>query len=194
MAVHIFRREATYYWRRRTPIALAKVICRPHVFMSLRTTSLALARRLASKLDGIFEDAAMLAEEARFDLSQDQLDGMLRSVVTTHLGKLERVAAAAKSFEGFDPDRARVEDNRARWAYRLLDAQGAFAVVRPADRANMLAEGMSEGDIEAVVDHLAMLRINEMVPTKPHILRRMLDQVDAQPNAMNMSQTQSIYF
>ncbi|QOZ66552.1 hypothetical protein WN72_09325 [Bradyrhizobium arachidis] len=73
--------------------------------MSLRTTSLVLARRLASKLDGIFEDAAMLAEEARLDLSQAQLDGMLRSVVTKHLGKLERVAAAAKSFEGFDPDK-----------------------------------------------------------------------------------------
>jgi hypothetical protein len=124
MAVHIFRREATYYWRRRTPIALAKILGRPHVFMSLRTTSLALARRLASKLDAIFEDAVMLAEEANFHLSQAQLDGMLRSVVTTHLGKLERVAAAAKSFEDFDPHRAKMEDKRALWAYRLLDAQG----------------------------------------------------------------------
>jgi integrase len=194
MAVHIFRREATYYWRRRTPIALAKILGRPHVFMSLRTTSLTLARRLASKLDAIFEDAVMLAEEARFGLSQAQLDGMLRSVVTTHLGKLERVAAAAKSFEGFDPDRATADDERALWTYRLLDGQGASAAVRPGDRANMLADGMSEADIEAVIDHLAMLRINEMVPTKPHVLRRLLDHVDAQPNAMNMAQTQSIYF
>ena len=39
MAVHIFRREATYYWRRRTRHALANFLGRPHVFMSLRTTS-----------------------------------------------------------------------------------------------------------------------------------------------------------
>ncbi len=162
--------------------------------MSLRTTKLSVARRLANKLDAIFEDAAMLAEEAKFDLTQAQLDGMLRSVVTTHLGKLERIAATAKSFEGFDPDRAIADDKRVLWVYRLLDAQGSFAVVRPADRAIMLADGMSAGDVEAVVDHLAMLRVNELVPTKTHILRRLLDQVDAQPNAMNLSQTQSVYF
>lgn len=194
MAVHIFRREATYYWRRRTPITLANVLSRPHVFMSLRTTRLPVARRLAHKLDAIFEDAAMLAEEDRFDLTQAQLDWMLRSVVTSHLGKLERVAATAKNFEGFDPSRAMADDKRALWTYRLLDAQGAFAAVRPADRANMLADGMSAGDVEAVVDHLAMLRVNELVPTKPHKLHRLLDQVDAQPNAMNLAQTQSVYF
>ena len=120
MAVHIFRREATYYWRRRTPIALAKVCRHKHVFMSLRTTSLPRARRLASKLDAIIEDAAMLAEEANFDLSQAQLDGMLRSVVTAHLGKLERSAAAAKSFQGFDAAEAVADDKRALWTYRLL--------------------------------------------------------------------------
>src|SRR5215207_615639 len=39
MAVHIFRREATYHWRRRTRHALANFLGRPHVFVSLRTTS-----------------------------------------------------------------------------------------------------------------------------------------------------------
>jgi hypothetical protein len=53
MAVHIFRREATYYWRRRTPRALANFMSRPHVFMSLRTTSPVMARRLATQLDAI---------------------------------------------------------------------------------------------------------------------------------------------
>ncbi len=194
MAVHIFRREATYYWRRRTPSALAKILGRPHVFMSLRTTTLPLARRLANKLDAIFEDAIMLAEETDLRLSQAQLEGMLRSVVTTHLGKLERGAAVAKSFEGFDVASERAADRRAFWTYRLLDAQGFGAIVHPQDRAEMAADGMSEGDIEAVIDHLAMLRTNELVPTKPHVLRRLLDQVHAQPNAVNIAQTQSIYF
>jgi hypothetical protein len=194
MVFHIIRREATYYWRRRVPRALPSVLERPHVFLSLRTTSLPVARRLANKLDAIFEDAMMLAEEASLQLSAAQLDGMLHSVVTSHLGKLERVAAAAKSFEDFDASRARVDDKRAFWAYKLLDAQGFCAIVRPEDRAEMTAEGMGEGDIEAVTDHLAMLRTNELVPTKPHILRRLLDHVHAQPNAMNMALTQSIYF
>lgn len=194
MVFHIIRREATYYWRRRVPRALASVLERPHVFLSLRTTSLPVARRLANKLDAIFEDAMMLAEEASLQLSAAHLDGMLHSVVTTHLGKLERVAAVAKSFEDFDTSRARVDDKRAFWTYKLLDAQGFSAIVRPEDRAAMTAGGMGEGDIEAVTDHLAMLRTNELVPTKPHILRRLPDHVHAQPNAMNMALTQSIYF
>lgn len=194
MVFHIIRREATYYWRRRVPRALASVLERPHVFLSLRTTSLPVARRLANKLDAIFEDAIMLAKEASLQLSAAQLDGMLHSVVNPHLGKLEQVAAAAKSFEGFNAGRARVDDKRAFWTYKLLDAQGFCAIVRPEDRTEMTADGMGESDIEAVTDHLAMLRTNELVPTKPHILLRLLDQVHAQPNAINIALTQSIYF
>jgi hypothetical protein len=194
MVFHIIRRAATYYWRRRVPRALAKILERPHVFLSLRTTSLPVARRLANKLDAIFEDAIMLSEEPTARLSAIQLDGMLRSVVTTHLGKLDRVAAMAKSFEGFDAGLARTDDRRAFWAYRLLDAQGFCAVVRAQDRAEMAADGMNEHDIEAVVDHLAMLRINELVPTKPHILRGLLEQVKAEPNAVNVAFAQSTNF
>jgi hypothetical protein len=68
MAVHIFRREATYYWRRRTPRSLAICLGRPHLFMSLRTTSPVMGRRLTTQLDAILEDAAMLAENAELDL------------------------------------------------------------------------------------------------------------------------------
>jgi hypothetical protein len=110
MAVHIFRRDATYYWRRRTPGLLAKRLGRPHVFMSLRTTSPVLARRLATQLDAILEDAAMLAENADLRLSRSQIETMLCAVVEGHLTKLERVALAAKSAPGFDVDQARRDD------------------------------------------------------------------------------------
>ena len=80
------------------------------------------------------------------------------------------------------------------WTYTLLDAQGATAVVRPEDRIRMAADGLSEADIEAVQDHLAMLRINELVPTKHHILRQMIDGVEAAPTAMNVSVAQGTYF
>src|SRR5262245_58040613 len=43
---------------------------------------------------------------------------------------------------------------------------GVTAVVRAEDRVRMAADGLSEADIEAVRNHLAMLRINELVLTK----------------------------
>lgn len=191
MAVHIFRREATYYWRRRTPIALATYFDRPHLLMSLRTTSPAIARRLAARLDTIVEDAAMLAEND-LQLSKAQLEAMLAAVVDRHLAKLERVAAAAKSSLSFDIEQARADDKRALWAYTLLDARGFTAVVRPEDRAQMAAAELSEADIDAVQDHLAMLRINELVPTRTHILEKLIEGAKGHPNAMNMAQ--GIYF
>ena len=145
MAVHIFRREATYYWRRRTPRALAICLNRPHLFLSLRTTSPVMARRLATQLDAILEDAAMLAENADLHLSRYQIETMLAAVVERHLTKLERVALAAKSAPGFDVDQARSDDQRALWTYTLLDAQGAAAVVRQEDRSRMISDGLSDG-------------------------------------------------
>jgi hypothetical protein len=122
MAVHIFRRDATYCWRRRTPRALAIFTGRPHLFMCLRTTSPAMARRLAAQLDATLEDAAMLAENANAPLSSGQVDAMLRAVVGRHLTKLERIAFAAKSAPGFDVHQARSDDKRALGTYTLLDA------------------------------------------------------------------------
>jgi hypothetical protein len=192
MAVHIFRREATYYWRRRTPRALAKVLDRPHLFMSLRTTSPAMARRLATKLDTILEDAAMLAENA--DLSRSQIETMLGAVVERHLAKLDRVALAAKSAPGFDVDQARSDDKRALWTYALLDAQGPAATVRLEDGIRMIADGLSDADIQAVQRHLIMLRQNHLIPTKEHVLRQMIEGVQAAPTAMNVSVAQGTYF
>jgi integrase len=193
MGFHIFRRQATYYWRRRTPAVLANCLVRPHVFLSLKTTSRTTARRLAAQLDLVLEDAAMLADTADLHLSRSQIDAMLHAVVDAHLVKLERVALAAKSGPGFDLERSKCDDKRAFWAYTLLDAQGTTAVVRAEDRVRMAADGLSEVDIEAVIDHLAVLRINEMIPTKHHILKRMLQAVTAPPTAMNIDVAQGTY-
>lgn len=194
MAFHIFRRDAVYYWRRRPPRALANLLDRTHLFLSLKTTSHVVARRLAAQLDLILEDAAMLADSADPHLSGSQIETMLRGIVDGHLSKLDRVAFAAKCAPGFDPERAKREDKRAFWTYALLDAQGFTAVVRAEDRLDMSADGLSDADIEAVQDHLAMLRINDLVPTNHHILRRMIEGVQAVPTAMNMDVAQGIYF
>ncbi|WP_312016234.1 DUF6538 domain-containing protein [Bradyrhizobium vignae] len=193
MAFHIFRREAVYYWRRRTPRALAIRFGRPHVSMSLRTTSRLAARRLATQLNLTLDDIAMFADGADPHLTRSQIETMLHAVVDRHLAKLDRVALAAKSGPGFDVAQAKAYDKRAYWAYALLDAQGVTAVVRDEDRERMAADGLSELDIEAVQDHLAMLRVNELVPTKHYILRGMIEGVAAKPTAMNLAVAQGTY-
>jgi hypothetical protein len=110
---------------------------------------------------------------------------MLCAVVERHLTKLERVALAAKSAPGIEFDQARSDDKRALWTFTLLDAQGAAAAVRPEERIRIAADELSEADIEAVQRQLTMLRKNDLVPTKHHVLRQMIDGVEAVPNAMN---------
>ncbi|OSI20530.1 DUF6538 domain-containing protein [Bradyrhizobium canariense] len=193
MAFHIFRRQAVYYWRRRTPSPLANCLGRPHVSISLRTTSRAAALRLATQLNLVLDDVAMLADGADLDLSGSQIETMLHVVVHRQLAKLDRVALAAKGSPEFDLDQARTDDKKAFWAYALLDAQGITAVVRGEDRRRMAEDGLSEADVEAVQDHLAMLRVNELIPTKHHILRTMIEGVAAIPSAMNIAVAQGTY-
>jgi hypothetical protein len=123
MAVHIFRREATYYWRRRTPRALANCLNRPHLFMSLRTTNPVMARRPAIQLDSVLEDAAMLAEQTDLHLSRSQIETMLSAVVERQLTKLERVALAAKNGFGFDVHQAATAFYRAIISHRITAFQ-----------------------------------------------------------------------
>jgi hypothetical protein len=138
-----------------------------------------MARRLATQLDSILEDAAMLAEHNDVQLSRSQIETMLHAVVERQLSKLDLVALAAKNSAGFDVDQAKSDDKRALWTYTLLDAQGANAAVRPEDRLAMVADGFSEADIEAVQRHLRMLRDNDLIPTKHHVLRQMIKGVEA---------------
>jgi hypothetical protein len=194
MAFHIFRRQAVYYWRRRTPRALASVLGRQHLSMSLQTTNRAAARRLATQVNLFLDDVAMLADGTDPQLSRSQIETMLHAVVEKQVAKLDQVALAAKNAPGFDVDQARSDDRRALWTFTLLDAQGHGATVRLEDRDRMIAEGLSEADIEAVKRHLIMLRDNDMVPTKYHVLRQMIEGVQAVPTAKNMDVAQGTYF
>lgn len=194
MAFHIFRREAVYYWRRRTPRALASLFGRPHLSMSLKTTNRAAACRLATQANLFLDDVVMLADGADFRLTRSQIETMLHAVVDKNVAKLDLVALVTKNAPGFDVDQARADDRRALWTYTLLDAQGHAAAVRPDDRDRMIAEGLSEADIEAVKRHLAMLRASYMVPMKYDYLRRMIEGVQGVPTAMNMDVAQGTYF
>jgi integrase len=191
---HLYRRKALYYWRRRLPPTLRNWFHKRHLFLSLRTADPIYGRRLVVLLDAKLEEIVTAFEQSAMHLTPPQVDGLLRDVVTTHLHKLERLAAAAKSFPEFDAARAERDDRRAAWSYRLLHAQGTSAVVRPLDEQQMSADGMTAVDIAAVQDHLAMLRINNLVPTRHGILRNLLDASGAPANAMNLATAQDVYF
>ncbi len=192
LAPHLVRRGAVYYWRRRLPRRLAACRNRRHVFMSLKTCSADRARSIAAQLDAAFAEIAMLAE-TNF-LSAPQLDAMLRAVIATHSAKLDRVAAAAKTAPYFDAGEAARMDLRVGWAYRLLDAQGADAVVRPQDRTAMMAAGLTEQDATFVDKHLDVLRVNRLVPTTRAKLEALVAGLGATPTAINLATAQGVYF
>jgi hypothetical protein len=104
------------------------------------------------------------------------------------------LSAAAKSFANFDASQAERDDRRAAWAYRLLHAQGAGAVVRPSDEREMSADGLTTSDIAAIQDHLALLRTNNLVPTRHGILQNLLVANGAPANASNLALAQNVYF
>ncbi|MEY9350305.1 MULTISPECIES: DUF6538 domain-containing protein [Bradyrhizobium] len=193
-ATHLYRRKAMYYWRRRLPNALASWFHKRHLFLSLQTPDPNYARRLVVLLDAKLEEVVTAFEHSEMHLTPPQVDGLLRDVVTQHLNKLERLSAAAKSFASFDAAQAERDDRRAAWAYRLLHTQGSNAVVRPTDETQMSAEGMTDAEIAAVQDHLAMLRINDLVPTRHGILRNLLAANGASANASNLALAQDVYF
>jgi hypothetical protein len=66
--------------------------------------------------------------------------------------------------------------------------------VRDEDSDRMAADGLSSADIEAARDHLVMLRANELIPTKAHVLRQLVESVAASPTAINVSIAQGTYF
>ena len=127
-------------------------------------------------------------------LTQAQLDAMLRDAVLTHLARLDRVAAAERTAAHFNRAEAERADRRAAWTYRLLAAKGARAEIDADDRAQILASGLEPSDIPAIEAHLAMLQNNGLVPTKTHILNNLLAAQGAPTTAMNIAQTQQIYF
>lgn len=193
-ATHLYRRKAMYYWRRRLPNALASWFHRRHLFLSLQTPDPNFARRLVVLLDAKLEEVVTAFEHSEMHLTPSQVDALLRDVVTKHLNKLERLSAAAKSFAGFDAAQAERDDRRAAWAYRLLHTQGSNAIVRPTDETQMSAEGLTAADIAAVQDHLAMLRVNDLVPTRHGILQSLLAANGAPNNTSNLAMAQDVYF
>jgi hypothetical protein len=118
VATHLHRRKALYYWRRRVLLPLRSWFHKRHLFLSLRTADPTFARRLVVLLDAKLEEIVTAFEQSAMHLTSPQVEGLLRDVVTTHLHKLERLAAAAKSFPEFKPAQAERDDRHAACSHR----------------------------------------------------------------------------
>lgn len=58
----------------------------------------------------------------------------------------------------------------------------------------MASDGLSDDvDIESLQNHLAMLRANELVPTKHYILQQMVESVEGVATSMNLAVAQGTY-
>lgn len=73
----------------------------------------------------------MQAEAGQRPMSKQELDALLRHVVVQHSLKLDRIVAVEKNRENYDVAESKANDRMVYWAYKLLDARGYTATVRP---------------------------------------------------------------
>ena len=92
---YVFRRGAVYWWRRRLPV-LPRTDCCSRIEVSLRTTSLNIARSIAAEVTRASEHLIHGMRQSM--ISADDARRILTKVAITHSAKLDRVAAAELAY------------------------------------------------------------------------------------------------
>jgi hypothetical protein len=151
---HVFRRGATYWWRRRLIKKTGESELAP-VAISLRTRDLSKARIIAAHM-AVASDR-ILRQQGREVLSPVQVRSMLESVAEAHLGKLDRLAAL-ETADGIAADDGRGCDRVMGWARRLQASQGIAATVGDPERRVLAANGLTQEEIDEVGWTLDLLR------------------------------------
>lgn len=159
---YVFRRGAFYWWRRRLP-AQCRADCRSRIEVSLRTTSLNIARSIAAEVTRASEH--LLHGMSQFMISPDDARRILTKVAITHSAKLDRVAAAELAY-GESAASGRTSDIVTGWAYRLFAAQGIDAAVGEIEHKEMQAAGLETQTITLVAQTISTLRDIEVMPPK----------------------------
>jgi hypothetical protein len=134
---HVFRRGATYWWRRRL-IKKCGESGGASVAISLRTREPLVARTIAAHLT--LESDHILREGYRSMLSAQQVKSLLTTAVSHHLHKLNRLAALELA-DGISASEGRRADLIMGWALRLKAARGPSATIDSSDHAAILESG-----------------------------------------------------
>ena len=187
---HLFRRGATYWWRRRLIKKTGESGLAP-IAISLRTREPVVARTIAAHLT--LESDRILREGHRRMLSAQQVKSLLTTAASNHLRKLNRVAALELA-DGIDAADGRRSDLIMGWALRLRAARGPNATVDPGDHAAILESGLSKEDLTEIGQTIALLRKQgHSEAPRPKILQ-MLKDCGASQTAGDIVEAQSIVY
>ncbi len=101
--LHVVRRGAIYYWRRRLPAAVAESRRSATILLGLRTSNSRRARFLASQITALVDLHFLLAVMIQH-ISQQQIQRIFRDVFTRHFDKVDAVAARERMEHDFNAD------------------------------------------------------------------------------------------
>lgn len=152
MASHLFLRGTIWTWRRRWPGFSTKT---EHLQLSLRTSSRATARMIASRLS--YESDRMLDAITLGKMTPEQARVWLESVIRTELTRIERQRMVAR----LDPVGTADEDRRFDWAtaqaWRLFAERGLRPDLSEAESACLRESGAQTLDLSALTTMLDLL-------------------------------------
>lgn len=153
LQTHVFRRGATYVWRRRLPVSLGDALMQ----VSLRTRDPLIARRLALILGA--EGCRVIDQMTQGKLTRDEARSLLQASIQRTLEQVE--AARANIPDRPAPgawQRALSDDWAMGKACELVGHRGAAAApIAEDDRTAMRDAGRSAQEIAAVADNVDLL-------------------------------------
>lgn len=187
---HVFRRGATYWWRRRLIKKPGESGLAP-IAISLQTREPVVARTIAAHLT--LESDRVLREGHRRMLSAQQVKTLLTTAVSNHLHKLNRVAVLELA-DGIRAADGRRSDLIMGWALRLRAARGHTATVDSSDHAAILESGLSKEDLTEIGQTIALLgKQPHSEAPRPKILQ-MLSDCGASQTPGDILEAQSIVY
>ena len=186
---YVFRRGAVYWWRRRLPIQPC-TDCRSRIEVSLRTTSLNIARSIAAEVTRASEHLLQGMKQSM--ISADDARRILTKVAITHSAKLDRVAAAELAY-GESAASGRTSDIVTGWAYRLFAAQGIDAAVGEIEQEEMLAAGLEAQTITLVAQTIVTLRNQGAMPPNRNRIAGLMAEFSIPETRVNVQQAEQLY-
>lgn len=128
LQTNIFRRGATYQWRRRLPARMGHAL----IQLSLRTNDPLIARRIGVIINA--HSTKVFDRMAAEGLSRDDVQKILRHVITAELERIELRRAVASDGSAGDWQDQKRQDWAAGYAFRLFSERVRPKPGRPAAR------------------------------------------------------------
>ncbi len=169
--LHVLRRGAVYYWRRRFPAAPGSG---PGgvLIVSLGTKDQDEARRLSAVLTHMSEP--ILAGVRRGELSRTQAQAIMLAVAQEQIETLKRAAIADRARSRPEPMSGARADRILGAAYKLLAERGRAATLGSQDEEFLLSCGLAPTETLQVQTMLEVLRRQKKAPAPDWTIERLL--------------------